>query len=745
MFNPSDTTRTLSALLIACDDANRGAVMDLLLAQPVQLAIVSNQEEGEARFADLLPDLVFLLDSPSLDAFALLEQMRKRWGCRVHGVIIGGSDDRAAWKKALSLGASGYLPLPLDAPSLKEILEKTGEQLRSCAETSRQLLDASRLSLVFDTLPWGILLIGAGERIIRSSRSAEELLRLSGRPAPQTLEELLAILFGPNYHESFMEVRAALISGQPWRETVFLGQKTLAVQLTVPAFDTLHTSEPPWGLLTLLDIGGTMTSGAASRPVLVAAAFDLLFSRHLTPKEQGHLAELITDGPLPVAEPFDLRQLVEECRQQACQSCINPVTVTLNIADQVPAGVSSQSFLLRETLLALLEWAGRESGNGSVTLSLSVQGKQDNAVSVRFQVSAVERRLTRSSYRRGEEYIVDELGRFGQAAFKQTRGTGLATILTSRLGSTLILRNVAREGKTASFDLWLTRADSPRAVDATSPAPRQEDAFLVWNTSSGRSVASGGLRILVAEDNPLEQRSLEAVLTSLGHSVVMVGNGREAVEEFEQNRFDLVLLDILMPVMDGFEAVRLIREREQRLNQHTPVLALTSYSLKAVQERCSRSGMNGYLSKPVTSEKVEHILKQFVGGALAAEESSTTIENSVQTSVLDYSNLEYGKELYREMIDLFMTHGLPLLSSLERLLESGGPVEELHQTAHMLKGMTANIGACRMNMLMRELQEASAGSGPVDCGRFLHELRRARPQLVEALNSIDWNSYQTPP
>jgi len=104
MFNPSDTTRTLSALLIACDDANRGAVMDLLLAQPVQLAIVSNQEEGEARFADLLPDLVFLLDSPSLDAFALLEQMRKRWGCRVHGVIIGGSDDRLPGKGAFSGG-----------------------------------------------------------------------------------------------------------------------------------------------------------------------------------------------------------------------------------------------------------------------------------------------------------------------------------------------------------------------------------------------------------------------------------------------------------------------------------------------------------------------------------------------------------------------------------------------------------------------------------------------------------------
>lgn len=742
MFNTTDVNRTLSALLVACDDANKGPVLDLLLVQPVQLAIVGSPEEAEARFADMLPDVVFLLDSSSLDAFALLERMRKHWGCRVHGVIIGGADDRAAWKKALSLGAADYLPLPLDAPSLQDTLERIGEQTQTCADTSRQLLDASRLTQVLDTLPWGVVLIGAGERIIRSSRTADELLQLSGRPLPKTLEELLATLFGPNNHESFQEARAALNSGQTWRETVFLGQKTLAVQLTVPVFSDSHHGESPCGLLTLLDMNQAMTSGTACRPALVAAAFDLLFSRHLPPREQGHLAEIITDGALPVPEPFDLRQLLEECRQQACQSCVNPVTVSLNIADQIPAGVSGQLLVLRETLLALLEWAGRESGNGSVTFSLSVQGQHDNAVSVRFKVSAVERRLTRSSYRRGEEYIVDELGRSGQGAFKQTRGIGLATILASRLGSNLILRSVAREGKTASFDLWLNRATPPMTVDSTPSAARPENAFLVWDAAIDTTRASGGLRILVAEDNPLEQRSLEAVLTKLGHSAVIVSNGREAVEEFEQNQFDIVLLDILMPVMDGFEAVRLIREREQRLDQHTPVLALTSYSLKAVQERCSRSGMNGYISKPVTVEKAEHIFRQFVDRPVTAQTPETTADSSVQSPVLDYSNLEYDKELYREMVDLFMTHGLPLFSSLEGLLESGGPVEELHQTAHKLKGMTANIGALAVNGLMRELQDASAGSGPLDYNRFLNQLRQARPQLVLALNSIDWDSYR---
>lgn len=744
MFNATETARTLSALLIASDDAGKGPVLDLLLAQPLQLAIAGNQEEAETRFADMLPDAVFLVDSPSMDAFAVLERMRKRWGCRVHGIIIGGADDRAAWKKALSLGAADYLPFPLDAPSLQDTLERIGEQIQTCTDTSRQLLDASRLSQVFDTLPWGVVMIGAGERIIRSSRTADELLQISGRPLPHTLEELLATLFGPDNHDSFMEARTALSSGLPWRETAFLGQKILAVQLTVPASSENHYAASPCGLLTLLDMNQATTATVTSRPALVAAAFELLFSRHLTPREQGHLAEIITDGKLPAPEAFDLRQLLEECVQHACKSCVNPVTINLHIADQIPASASGQVFVLRETLLALLEWAGRESGNGQVTLSISLQGQHDNALSLRFRVSAVERRLTRSSYRRGEEYIVDELGRSGQSAFKQTRGIGLATILASRLGSNLILRSVAREGKTASFDLWLTRAASPRAVDAT-PAARPEEAFLVWDAAIDTTVAQGGLRILVAEDNPLEQRSLEAVLTSLGHSAVIVSNGREAVEEFEQNQFDLVLLDILMPVMDGFEAVRLIREREQRLDQHTPVLALTSYSLKAVQERCSRSGMNGYLSKPVTVEKAQQIFEQFAGKQVAAPESSPAPEDGAQTPVLDYGNLEYDKELYREMVDLFMIHGLPLFNSLEGLLESGGPVEELHQTAHKLKGMTANIGAFAVNSLMRELQEASAGAGPLDCGRFLHQLRQARPQLVSALNSIDWDTYQASP
>lgn len=741
MFITSDTHRQFSVLLVAGSDDRKGAILDMLLAEPVQLTVADSPEEAQSRFADEMPDAVFLLDSPSLEAFPLFERMRNRWGCRLHGVIISDNDDRASWKKAITLGVADYLTMPLEPAALKETVQRLGNRISVCFETSRHLLDASRYDRIFDATPWGIVVIGPGERIIRTNKAFDDLLAFSARPAPQTIEELLTVLFGPNHAEQLMQARTAFGGGLPWHDTLFIGKKTLALQLTASPVTDDAGETASAGLLTLLDLNQTFSAGFA-RPALLAAAFDLLFTRHLSPKEQARLAELLTEGTLAAPEPFSLFQLLEECRQQSCQSCINPVTITQTIAEQVPDHVTGHAFILRETMLALLEWAGRESGNGAVSLTVSLQSRQASAVSIRFQVSAVERRLTTSKYRSGEEYIADEIGCSGHGGIRQVRGIGLATMLTSRLGSTLVLRSVAKEGKNASFDMWFNLVPAAQSIPVTTePSTQKEDVFMLWNAAG--TTSEGGLRILVAEDNPLEQRSLESVLTRLGHTVVIVGNGREAVEEFEQNQFDLVLLDILMPVMDGFEAVRLIREREQLLGLPVPVpvLALTSYTLKAVKERCSRAGMNGYLAKPVTAEKAEQVFRQFESSAAQPPPSAT---NTLDKEVLDYAHLEYDQDLYREMIDLFMVHGLPLFSDLERLLETGAPQEELHQAAHRLKGMTANIGAGQMQHLMKELQDVTENDLAIDCGHFLPALRQARQRLVAALQTIDWDNYRQP-
>jgi two-component system sensor histidine kinase/response regulator len=111
-------------------------------------------------------------------------------------------------------------------------------------------------------------------------------------------------------------------------------------------------------------------------------------------------------------------------------------------------------------------------------------------------------------------------------------------------------------------------------------------------------------RILLAEDNVVNQRVAAGVLERKGHHVTVVGNGREAVAAMETQSFDLVLIDVQMPDMDGFEATRLIRQRERETGRRTPIVAMTAYAMKGDKERCLEAGMDDYLSKPINSKEL---------------------------------------------------------------------------------------------------------------------------------------------
>ena len=118
-------------------------------------------------------------------------------------------------------------------------------------------------------------------------------------------------------------------------------------------------------------------------------------------------------------------------------------------------------------------------------------------------------------------------------------------------------------------------------------------------------VEASGLRILLAEDNRVNQLISVKLLGRLGHFVVVAGDGREAVEEFKRQRFDMVLMDLQMPEMDGFAATEAIREYERPLNRRTPVIAMTAHAMARHRESCFAAGMEGYVSKPVNVRDLE--------------------------------------------------------------------------------------------------------------------------------------------
>jgi CheY-like chemotaxis protein len=151
-----------------------------------------------------------------------------------------------------------------------------------------------------------------------------------------------------------------------------------------------------------------------------------------------------------------------------------------------------------------------------------------------------------------------------------------------------------------------------RAARDATPAPIDQRSA----PAEGERPPSSGLRVLLVEDNAVNQMVAESLLERRGFSVVVAGNGHEGVEAFQRERFDVVLMDIQMPEMDGFEALAAIRALERSSGRRTPVIALTAHALKEDRERCLAAGMDDYLSKPIDATRLLEIIRTVLDGPL---------------------------------------------------------------------------------------------------------------------------------
>ena len=125
------------------------------------------------------------------------------------------------------------------------------------------------------------------------------------------------------------------------------------------------------------------------------------------------------------------------------------------------------------------------------------------------------------------------------------------------------------------------------------------------------------MRVLLAEDNIVNQRLATRLLEKRGHRVTVAANGREALEALERESYDLVLMDVQMPEMDGMEATANLREMEKLTGRHQPVVALTAHAMKGDQELCLAAGMDGYLTKPIRPQELDELLEKYKRATVA--------------------------------------------------------------------------------------------------------------------------------
>jgi signal transduction histidine kinase/DNA-binding response OmpR family regulator len=195
------------------------------------------------------------------------------------------------------------------------------------------------------------------------------------------------------------------------------------------------------------------------------------------------------------------------------------------------------------------------------------------------------------------------------------------------------------------------------------------------------------LRILLAEDNLASQLIGQKALEKIGHSVHVASNGKQVLQMLDGDRFDLIVMNVEMPEMDGLEATRIIREREAHTGQHIPILAITSYATKEDHDRCLAAGMDGYLPKPFSPERLSSAIEHFMLPMPVSDaESPLDMDTALQVVGGD-------RELLRQAVSLFVEHDCPRYLQEMKDAIARQDAQAAKKAAHGLKGVLISLGS----------------------------------------------------
>ncbi len=241
---------------------------------------------------------------------------------------------------------------------------------------------------------------------------------------------------------------------------------------------------------------------------------------------------------------------------------------------------------------------------------------------------------------------------------------------------------------------------------------------------SAETVSERSLHILLAEDNAINQKIALRLLEKAGHQVRVAVNGKEALSALEQQPFDVVLMDVQMPEMGGFEATGILREREKGTGRHMPVIAMTAHAMKGDRERCLEAGMDDYVSKPVQTAELLRVLAPYAATA-SSEQQPFCRETALDGMCGD-------EQLLTEIIAIFLADA-PILLKEARLAIARGDASKLHRTTHTLKGAVSYLGAGPAVEAVQKLETIGASGNLKGALESFHVMEQEVDRLREAL------------
>jgi CheY-like chemotaxis protein len=427
---------------------------------------------------------------------------------------------------------------------------------------------------------------------------------------------------------------------------------------------------------------------------------------------------------------FHLTRLLQEVDAlMQARALEKGLTYKTHLDPKVPGLLKGDFGRIKQVLFNLIGNAVKFTEIGGVTVNVSHSESNDKRLLLRFEVCD-----TGIGIEAEKQSLVFE--KFAQADASTTRifgGTGLGLAicrdLVGMMGGEIGIES--EPGKGSKF--WFTVAceiSASRWIDNPSDGTSSDPSDQVWTARP--------LRILLAEDNEINQEIAVATLEDSGHQVDVADNGADAVKAVQNVPYDVVLMDIHMPVMDGLAATTEIRSLSGKVSQ-IPIIALTANAMVGDREKYLAAGMNDYASKPFDPDRLFATIRNCLENYSADEERSPVAPSTEETGDspevgIDLATVEplrVGKpDLWKKLVGIFLKTTPASIKTLEQALASDNwPAVQM--TAHTLKSSSANMGAAKLSDICQQL-EAVAREGRWEKGPALLSEIRCEFDIVAA-------------
>lgn len=457
----------------------------------------------------------------------------------------------------------------------------------------------------------------------------------------------------------------------------------------------------------------------------------------------------IEAGMLHLEEiPFDLRQLIEDfispLKFQADQKGLK---ITYELDPSMPTGLMGDPIKLKQIFVNLIGNAIKFTEKGEIRIKGKKDSSEEGKAKLRFSITDTGIGISQEKLRTIFESFTQE----DSSTTREYGGTGLGTSISKQLTELMggEIGVESEKGKGSTF--WFT-AVFKRQIGALKPQPMSGIG------TTGIEKTQQDIRILLAEDYPTGQKVATAFLERAGYQVDVAENGLAALDLYKKNPYDLILMDIEMPLMDGYEVTKEIRRIEAEVKDsepngtgsRTPIIAMTAHAVKGYMERCLEVGMDDYLTKPARKASLLAVVGKWTsagnashGKAVAVKGDRTTqqhkesalrvtagtlsTDSDTQGAPMDFqkalAEFEGDKELLIDVLNGFLGNAKEQIGLIDEAI-SNHNFKEIRREAHTIKGGAANLTAERLSDVALDLEKSAKSEDFEACRTHIKRLEK---------------------